>query len=181
MRVSHWSRILAGLTVMAPIPYVAYAEVYMTENQAAEILFPGLKLQSSWIDLTPQEIKAVERASGKKWLSPHIHVWWGPNHEAVVIDRVVGKHEFITYAVAITPEAQVKGIEIIEYKETYGYQVRQPQWRNQFVGKSVHNTLKVNKDISNISGATLSCVHITDGVRRVLNTYEILKSKSQTS
>ena len=178
MRPSDWGRILAGLTVMGPIPYIAYAEVYLNEHQAAEILFPGIGLNPVWVELTPQELKTIEKASGKKWLSSKVRVWWGPQREAVIIDHVLGKHEYITYAVAITPDGKVKGVEIMEYRETYGYQIRQPQWRKQFVGKTIHDPLKIDKDIQNISGATLSSVHITDGVRRILNSYEILRSKN---
>ena len=167
-----------GLTVLAPIPYVAYAEVYMTENQAADILFSGVKLDPGWMDLTPQEIKTIENLSGKKGLSSRVRVWWGPSREALIIDRVLGKHEYITYAVALTSEGKVKGIEIMEYRETYGNQIREPQWRQKFVGKGTQDQLKLDKDIPNISGATLSCAHITDGVRRILHTYEILKAKS---
>ena len=45
--------------------------------------------------------------------------------------------------------------------------------RAQFVGKNVSAPLKLSQDIKNISGATLSCRHITDGVKRILATYEI--------
>ncbi len=33
--------------------------------------------------------------------------------------------------------------------------------------------LRINEDIQNISGATLSCVHITDGIRRLLITHDV--------
>jgi FMN-binding domain len=33
--------------------------------------------------------------------------------------------------------------------------------------------VKIDKDIKNISGATLSSVHMTDAIRRLLYTYEI--------
>ncbi len=75
-------------------------------------------------------------------------------------------------AVGITANGTVKGIEILEYNESYGYEVREASWRAQFVGKSAASTLQLNADIKNISGATLSSKHITDGVRRVLAMYE---------
>ena len=177
MRPYQWSKILVGAALLAPIPHIAYAEVYLTEQQAADILFPDVKLEPSWVDLTPQEIKTIEKTSGKKWLSPRVRVWWGPDKEALIIDRVLGKHEFITYAVALTPDGTVKSVEIMEYRETYGYQIRESQWRQKFIGKTLANPVKLDKDISNISGATISCLHVTDGVRRVLHTYEILKTK----
>lgn len=178
MRAKDWSRILAGLTILAPIPYVAYAETYLTEAQAAAILFPGRKTELRWVDLTKDQTEAIEKASGERVRAPRARVWWGPNGEALFIDQVVGKHEFITYAVAVSTAGTVQGIEIMDYRETYGSEVRGAQWRQQFVGKNAKDALKVDKDIRNISGATLSSVHVTNGVRRVLRTYEILKAKA---
>ncbi len=37
--------------------------------------------------------------------------------------------------------------------------------------------LKLTEDIQNISGATLSSKHITDGVRRLLATYDLVLAK----
>ena len=178
MRSRDWNRILIGLALTTPIPYVAQAETYLTEDQAVAILFPGVAMNSSWMELSLPEIKKIEKASSERVSSSKIRVWWGPDHQAMIIDRVLGKHAFITYAVAISSDGKVQGIEIMEYLETYGYQVREPKWRQKFVGKNIHSPLKIDKDIPNISGATLSSVHITNGVRRVLQTYEILKSKT---
>ena len=54
-----------------------------------------------------------------------------------------------------------------------GYEVRNPEWRKQFVGKTAADPLRLNADIRNISGATLSSRHVTDGVKRVLATYAV--------
>ena len=178
MRSRDWGKILIGTALLSPIPYVAYAEIYLSERQAAEILFPDVKLNPAWINLTPQEIKAIQKVSGTKGILPRIRVWQGPQKEALIIDRVLGKHEYITYAVGISSDGKVKGIEIMEYRETYGYQIREPKWREKFVGKSLNDPLTLDKDIPNISGATISSKHVTDGVRRVLYTYEIIKKKS---
>jgi len=49
--------------------------------------------------------------------------------------------------------------------------VRKPGWLAQFVGKTSASRLKVGDDIRNISGATLSSAHVTEGVKRILATY----------
>jgi hypothetical protein len=175
MRAKDWSRILAGLALTAPVPHTARAEVYLTEEGAAALLFPGVKLEPLWIDLTPAQAKAVEKASGERVLVPRIRVLRGPAGQRLFIDQVVGKHEFITYAVAVGGDGKVSGVEIMDYRETFGYQVREAGWRRQFTGKDARSKLRVGKDITNISGATLSSTHVTNGVRRVLATYEILK------
>ena len=176
MKSRDWSRMIAGVVLTAPIAYVARAETYLTEQSAVAQFFPGETLTPTWANLSPDELKTIQAASGERVPSPRVRIWWGPNREAVVIDRVVGKHEFITYAVAVSSDGRVKGVEIMDYRETYGYEVRRPQWRRQFVGKSVGDPIRVDKDIQNISGATLSSVHVTNGVRRVLQTYAVLKT-----
>jgi hypothetical protein len=88
-----------------------------------------------------------------------------------VFDRVVGKHLFIDYAVALTPAGAVQKVEILEYRESYGGDIRSPSWLAQFVGKTSGSALKINGDIRNISGATLSSTHVTEGVKRILAAY----------
>jgi Na+-translocating ferredoxin:NAD+ oxidoreductase RnfG subunit len=80
----------------------------------------------------------------------------------------------ITYAVALTPDGAVKRVEVLEYRETYGGEIRNPAWRQQFVGKRFGSQLQLGKDIKNISGATLSSRHVTDGVRRLVATWQLL-------
>lgn len=85
----------------------------------------------------------------------------------VVVDAVIGKFELIDYAVALTPAGEIRDVEILAYRESHGYEVRNKPWRSQFTGKSGNSSLRIGDDIANISGATLSCTHITDGVRRI--------------
>lgn len=91
-----------------------------------------------------------------------------------MVDRVIGKHEYITYALALTSEGVVSGLEILDYRETYGGEIRNAAWRRQFAGKRPAQRLMLGQDIRNISGATLSSRHVTDGVRRLLATYQLL-------
>ena len=86
----------------------------------------------------------------------------------------MGKHDFIPFALALDPRGSVRGFEVLEYREAYGGQIRQPDWRQQFVGQGADKTLKLGKEIRNISGATLSCRHVTDGVTRLLATYSVV-------
>ena len=86
----------------------------------------------------------------------------------VIVDSVLGKFEQIDYAVALDAAGKVLAVEILTYREGHGSEVRLPAWRNQFVGKTAADPVRIGSDISNISGATLSCTHITDGVHRLV-------------
>ncbi len=174
----NWSPVIAGVALAMPIAHIARAESYLTESAAGPLLLPGVKLSAGWADLTPAQAAAIAKKSGERVLNTHVRVWWGPAGEAMFIDQVVGKHELITYAMAVDAGGKVAGVEILEYRETFGYEIRQPRWRHQFVGKTAADPVRIGKDIQNISGATLSSLHVTSGVRRLLDTYDVLKAKS---
>jgi len=99
-------------------------------------------------------------------------VWRVSTGDWFIVDQVLGKHELITYALGIDPQGRARGIEILEYRESHGGEVRDAAWRAQFAGKSAADPLQLDRDIRNISGATLSCRHVTDGVKRLLKLYE---------
>jgi hypothetical protein len=69
------------------------------------------------------------------------------------------------------PPAACRRIDILEYRESYGGEVRSPSWLGQFVGKSSASPLAIGQDIRNLSGATLSSQHLTQGVKRILAAY----------
>jgi len=83
-------------------------------------------------------------------------------------DHVVGKHLLIDYTVAVGADGRVRRVDILNYRESYGGEVHDPSWLAQFVGKSSQNDVRVNGDIRNISGATLSSTHLAEGVKKVL-------------
>jgi len=150
---------------------LAYAKVYLSVEQAQQLMFPGATFTAQPLSLTDAQVKAIEKSSDTNVLSRQIQLWKVSTGGWMIVDQVVGKHEFIPIAVALDDSGAVKAIEILEYREAYGDQVRNPQWLAQFTGKHAGDTLRLTKDIQNISGATLSSKHITDGVRRLLATY----------
>ncbi|HEX8936697.1 MAG TPA: FMN-binding protein [Sphingomicrobium sp.] len=150
------------------------ATVYLTVDQAQSAMFPHQKLTPAFRQLQPAEIAAIKRASGETPLSKQLQAWRAQDGGWFIVDRVIGKHEFITYAVALTRDGAVRNVEILDYRETYGGEVRNPAWRQQFVGKRFGAGVELGKGIRNISGATLSSRHVTDGVRRLLATWEVV-------
>jgi hypothetical protein len=161
----------APLALIVTVP--AAAAVYFTTEQAQQAMFPGASFAQVPLQLTDQQRRTMYDRSGVHEPFKADRVWRVSTGGYFVIDEVVGKHERIKYAVAIGSDGAIKQIEIMEYRESYGYEVREPSWRQQFVGKSASSPLKLDGDIKNIGGATLSCKHITDGVKRVLAMYEL--------
>jgi Na+-translocating ferredoxin:NAD+ oxidoreductase RnfG subunit len=154
-------------------PVAGHAVVYLSAEQAQQAIFPGTKMSPADVNLTPEQRKKIEAASGVRQRQDQVKAWRVAGGGWFIVDAVIGKHEFITFAVGITESAAVKGIEIMEYRETYGDQVRNPKWRAQFTGKTKAAPLKLDQDIQNISGATLSSRHVTEGVKRLLALHEV--------
>jgi Na+-translocating ferredoxin:NAD+ oxidoreductase RnfG subunit len=169
---------LAGV-VLAGGP--AYATVYLSVEQAQAVLFPGATFQPDTRTLTEEQAKAIARASGVDVRNRQLKAWRASTGGWFIVDEVVGKHEYIPFALALDDKGAVKGIEILEYREAYGDQIRNPEWRKQFVGKAPETKLQLDKNIRNVSGATLSCKHVTDGVERLLVTYDLVLKQSNPS
>jgi Na+-transporting NADH:ubiquinone oxidoreductase subunit NqrC len=160
-------------------PIAAHAKVYASIEQTQQTMFPGVALTPRPFVLTPDQQKLLRDASSVALPFQGNRIWRAANGGWFVVDEVVGKHEMITYAVGIGPDGKILQIAVLEYHESYGYEVADASWRKQFVGKTVASPIKLEKDIENISGATLSSKHITDGVRRVMTFYDAVLKNSK--
>lgn len=165
------SSILIAPSVMAMVAPAAMATVYLSPEQALGVIFPGQNaggFKVSTLKLSKDQRQAVTANTGLPIRDKEIKVWTAPDGSQMYVDQVVGKHEFITFAMGVSPDGKVHGVEILEYKETYGGEIRQLEWRKQFNGKKSGDVFKLGGTIRNISGATLSCHSVTAGVNRLL-------------
>jgi Na+-translocating ferredoxin:NAD+ oxidoreductase RnfG subunit len=165
-------RWLAPAALIAVAPQ-AHAIKYMSIEQAQAAIFAEA---DEFIDravvLTWPQMESIAKRSGVANRSHRQQVWQAMSKGQplgwFIVDKVIGKHELITYALGVNADGTIRQFQIIEYLEAYGFQVREPKWREQFVGKTVESPLEVGTDIGNISGATMSARHVTDGIRRLL-------------
>ena len=158
---------LAAAALCQPVQ----ATTYLSVEQAQRLLFGQQTLTPAPLSLSVEDIASIERESGTRYFPGATRAWKADNG-VLFIDAVIGKHDLITYALAVTNEGKVRQVEILEYQEAYGGEVRTSGFRKQFVGRSHADPVQIGRDIQNISGATLSCQHVTDGVRRLLALYD---------
>ena len=145
-------------------------EQYLTTDEAIALVFEN-----------PKQVRKQEMANREPSASDKLLVFTGElrnekGRGIAFIDNVIGKHEPITYLVALNAKGEVQRVEILEYREAYGGQIRQEEWREQFHGKKPGDPLKHGEQIENIAGATLSCKHVTEGVAKIL---KIFKEKKE--
>ncbi len=162
--------IVLGL-VLAPV-MSANADVFFTLEEARTALWKDTPMQAVPIILTEAQVNAIEEASDIRVLTNKINAWKTETGGWFIVDQVIGKHEMIDMAVALNADGTVKGLEVMKYVESYGGEVKHHKWLAQFQGRGIENHLKLDQHIDNISGATLSCRHITDGVNRWTHTWD---------
>lgn len=169
---------LPPLLVACIAPMPSHAQEYYTVASVKKQLFPNANhfIERS-ILLTAEQRKRISRLANTRVSEPQLLVWEAQQDAStlgfVVVDKVTGKHDLIDYAVAVDKAGKILGVEIMAYRELYGQQVRDIHWRKQFHGKTKEDTLELDTDIKNVSGATLSCAHVTRGIRRILFSFEI--------
>lgn len=171
MKQSDWNALL--LLPVAAIAAPAYAVDYLTAEQAQKQIFPEADgFKPLLVKLSGAQKNRIKALSGMRQRWDEQMVWRvekdGKLAGWFIVDDVVGKHEFITYGVGLSPDGRVVGIEIMSYRETKGDQVRDAGWRKHFVGKTLADPFKLDEDVPNISGATLSSRNVLDGVKRLL-------------
>lgn len=150
----------------------ALAEVFFTEQQLIAKLYPDSQLVERPVEIDRALLKDIKRATSARLITDSLKIWevkkngelsgWLFNAE------VLGKHENIRYALAIDSSGQIVDMDIMEYRETHGGDVKNQAWRAQLFGRRLSSGFKLGKDIDNITGATLSCRHLSDGVHGLL-------------
>lgn len=169
---------MAAGTVGAP----AFATEYLTVEQAQAAMFPDATLfRRQDMALSTAQMQQVEKLAGVPARSVNWRIVAALKGDAllgyVILDDVIGKFELISYAVGINPDATVRQVDILTYRESHGAEIRNPAWRRQFAGKRAQAGLAIGEGIANISGATLSCTHVTDGVRRIAAIAQVILAK----
>jgi Na+-translocating ferredoxin:NAD+ oxidoreductase RnfG subunit len=149
-----WVRYAMPAAAIMVVASPAYAAQYLSIDEARKQAFPSA---TNFTEVQPGRVWKAEAGGRVAGL--------------FILDRVIGKHLYIDYAVALTPGGAVHRVEILQYRESYGGEINNQSWLAQFVGKTSGSSLRINDDIRNISGATLSSTHVTEGVKRVLAAY----------
>ena len=168
MMLEGWRILPLAALAVAP----AYAAEYMTVESAQRAAFPDatafVPVAINLSNDARSHLAGVAQPPGAR--DPRM---WRARAGGKLLgtffaDAVIGKQDYIVYALALDATGRVLRLDVLEYRETHGWEIRNERWRAQFTGKTTADAVEVNRDIANISGATLSCRHVTDGIRRLL-------------
>jgi hypothetical protein len=148
-------------------------EVYLTAEEALKLAFPGSdRREEERVKLTPEQKGRVERRLGwrleRDTYTIHKGFSGGKLDGYAVITEEIGKYKPITFMVKAGPDFRVERVDVLVYREPRGGEVRKARFLRQFRGKSAGSPLRINRDVLNITGATLSVRAMSAGVKRAL-------------
>ncbi len=171
--------LLLGLafSVMAYAPAAEADSTFFTKRSMLKNFFPKSdKVGFKKFEPSKKERASLERQLGYQLSKSSYYFFVATSNTATgtvvdgyaFIDDQMGQHRPITFAVKLSPEGTVMREEVMVYRESRGDEIRSPRFSKQFRGKTVRDSLRPNKDIDCVSGATISSRAITVGVRRAL-------------
>jgi hypothetical protein len=152
---------------------MSVAEVYLSEDEALRLMFPKSERIKKDLLRVPMDKKMViEERIGWKFPENDFEVYIGQTGAQIdgyaLIQNTIGKHKPMTYMVGVDHTGHVLNVELLVFRESRGSEVRTKRFNVQYEGKTVLDPVRINKDIVNISGATMSVRSMTAGIKRVL-------------
>lgn len=130
----------------------------------------------------PPEWQAIAVSeSDKKELKPHVKL---PRRmeDTLHVGRVVSdsdtfyvmpdvapsKSEVFSYVLYLDTRLEIYDVDVLKYRENYGYEIDYPLFRRQFKGRKDPKQIIFGRTIQNISGATISARSLTYAVHDLL-------------
>jgi len=191
MTPRHWLAMTCFAVLLVPLPARAeriwdaelkrylteqemtHAEVFLTEEEALKLMFPNSeRIRKDVIRLTPEKKTEIEERIGWKFPEEVFEVYIGETGTKVdgyaLIQNTIGKHKPMTYMVGVDHAGACMDVELLVFREARGSEVRTKRFNVQYEGKTVFDPVRINKDIINISGATMSVRSLSAGVKRAL-------------
>lgn len=187
--------VLFALCVTLLLPATGQAFTLLTKEQALKEVFGGgAEVEVETKELSGDTLKTVKERLGGKL----VHYQAGSESRRVAAERDVdfyfaskggkrfgvaiidvepGKWGPVTFIIAMTLDGTVKRVRVMEYVEKRGRPIARRSYMRQYAGKSSRSTLQVGRDITGISGATISSRAATFAVKKAIVLYEELYLK----
>lgn len=153
-------------------PAAAQATYFTARSMLADFFPKSQAVTYQRFELSPEQRARLVHRLGYEPPKAAYTVYIAKTGETIdgyaVLDEEMGQHLPITFAVKLSPQGVVQRQEIMAYRERYGDEVRDPRFRQQFIGKSAADPLRPGEEVIAVSGATISSRAMALGVRRAL-------------
>ncbi|MCC6139317.1 MAG: FMN-binding protein [Nitrospira sp.] len=148
-------------------------EEFMSEEEAVKTILPkSQRVRKELIRLTAEKKALIEERIGWKFPEESFDLYIGETGDKIdgyaMIHNTIGKYKHMTYMVGVDSKGTCTDVELLVFRDAKGSEVGKKRFNAQYDGRTVSDPIRINKDIINISGATMSVRSMSAGVKRVL-------------
>lgn len=168
-----YSMLLCGVIIVSTTAMPAMAVRYLTKEEALRVALPKAQtVRAEQVQLTPDQRQRVRNKVDQPIDDNTFIFHVGKRNDqidgyAYITDKK-GRHRPITFVVGLKPDCRVRDVAIMIYREPRGYEVKAKRFLRQYHNKTIDDPIEVNRDIKNISGATISAHSVSAGVREAV-------------
>ena len=167
--MSFQSRLLflpATAIFAAALPPAAVAVEYQSLQEAQQKLVPGATLTPADFKLEPEQRELLKNLYKEPTLRPAVKVWKVSTGGWLFLDQVYGRDDIVSYLAHVGDDNTLRGIEVLVCADGY-CDLFTREWRSRLVGQKQGRWMPEDV-VPIVSGATLSCVHVAEGVKKLL-------------
>jgi hypothetical protein len=167
----------AALVLLAVVAPPAEGAVYLRQNEALALAFPGAPTERRTAFLSDEQALAVQKRARAKLATRVVSYY-----PAFAGDTLVGVAFFDTRTVrtmpaslmvVVGPDTTVRRVEVLAFHEPEDY--RPPaRWLGLFGGRRLDESLWPRHGIHNLGGATLTAHTITESARLALALFVVV-------
>ena len=159
------------------------AKVFMKRDEALKTAFPeAAEIEKNEIFLSSDQSQAIESMSRAKNESKLYIIYEAKNGDKTLGYAIIDTHSLRTKTetvmFVINPDGSLRQTEVLAFFEPPDYQAGS-NWIELFEGKTSEDSLKLGKDIPNITGATITANSLSQATRRVLAVFKVASDDGQ--
>ncbi|MHC4377072.1 MAG: FMN-binding protein [Planctomycetota bacterium] len=175
---------LAGLALgllLGALPTASAAAVgdFPTLDEALKLCFgEEIEIEKQTVYLTDDQKARVRELCGEKLPRGIVRPYTVSNEEGEVLGvgfvdthKVRSKKESVLFCIA--PNATIRRVEVLAFGEPPDY-IPSGRWYAEFNGQALTDRLRLDRDITAVTGATLTTVATVSAARRSLALHQLL-------
>ncbi|MDO8603656.1 MAG: FMN-binding protein [Candidatus Omnitrophota bacterium] len=184
--------LIVALCIWFSFSGVTYAVRLLTREEGLKKVFgEGVEIVTETKELAdPQLSKIKERLDGsfvyfqkgskskevdaQTSVDFHFALKDGNKTGVAIFDEEPGKWGPVDFIIALDLNGAVTRVEVLNYEEKRGQPIARHSYMSQYEGKTSKSALTVGKDITGVSGATISSRCATFAVKKAIVLYEEL-------
>jgi hypothetical protein len=152
----------------------------MTEEAALARAFPGQTPQRRVVELNPEEVTLLEKASRSKLPSPKVTLFevlnGGEVQGRAYLDQHVVRTMPETLLTVVDADGKVRMVLLLQFQDHPDY-VPRDKWLKTIEGKPLDDQLAAGRAVPRVTGSTMTVDAALAAVRRALALDALLRSR----